>query len=250
MEVSEIVNKQKKELSVREIASQDVRNAEVLKKFGIEICCGGIMSLETACSTLKLDLAEVQNELSKARSDESKYTTVDLDQVDLEGAVDYLYNNHHVPFYRENKLILDLLNRIQSHLKQYPVLKDVNALYLELQNNLINHYWHKENLLFAEIKKGVRSKRNSPDQDSKVLTNIVEEIESMSDCNQKMIGMLKDLRQVTNNFVAPEVACNSFKLLYHKLKGLEENVLQSIRADDQILYPKAVLLLTEMQAKY
>src|SRR3954468_15104351 len=102
MEVLEMSGKQKKVLSVREIASQDVRLAEVLKKFGIEICCGGIMSLETACLNLKLDLAEVQNELSKARTDESKSATVDLDQVDLEAAIDYLYNNHHVSFYREN----------------------------------------------------------------------------------------------------------------------------------------------------
>jgi len=249
MEVLEIPGKQEKVLTVKEIASQDVRKAAVFKRFGIEICCAGIMSLETACLNLKLDLAEVQNELKKAISDEKKSPALDLENASPERLIDYVYNNHHVPFYKENNVILDLLSRVQSHTKQYPVLKEVNKLYLELQKNLINHFSRKENGIFTEIKKAIKLKRYANDEVPQGLADILEEIETMRAVHQETLGMLQNLRNVANNFITPEVACNSFKLLYHKLKGFEEDLLTYIHVEDKILFPKVVLLSGQLQTQ-
>jgi regulator of cell morphogenesis and NO signaling len=242
MEVLEILDRQKKVLTVREIASQDVRNAEVFKRFGIEICCGGIMSLEAACLHLKLDLLQVENELIKARGDEKKPDAIDLDSFNAHDLAKHIYNKYHVAFYKENTLILDLLNRVQSHVKQYPVLKEVNRLYLDLQRDLINSFAQKENGPFTGIIEALQLIRSSSDQVPVNVTGIFKEVELMRAFHTSTTGILEDLRTVTNDFIAPEVACNSFKLLYHKLKGLEEDLLSYMDLLDQIFFPKVIAL--------
>jgi regulator of cell morphogenesis and NO signaling len=252
MQVLEISDKQKKVLTVREIASQDVRNAEVLKRLGIEICCGGIMTLEAACLHLKLDLVEVEKELIKARNDETTLTYIHLHDFNAADLTNYLYNKYHVSFYKENNLILDLLNRVQSHVKQYPVLAEVNRLYLELQKSLINDFGHKENLLFSKIRKGDQLERSSPGEVPADVTGMLEnlkDVELIGASGQSTAAMLENLRKVTGNFIAPQIACNSFKLLYHKLKHVEEDLLAYMEVEQHILYPKVVLLCAKLQRR-
>lgn len=247
MQYLEILEKQKKPLTVREIASQDVRKAEVFKRFGIEICCGGIMSLESACLNLGLDLVTVEIELDKATTGEENAAPADLNHYNLDVLVDYVYNKHHVYFYKENVLILDLLNKVQSHAKQYPVLNKVNVLYLELQKDLFNHFLYEEIFVFPEIKKLAQLNTTSLYESPANMRSIDEDIKQVRDQHNATIKRLQSFKTTTNNFEAPDVACNSYKLLYHKLKGLDKNLLTHLHVEGQILFPKAMSLYKELQ---
>ena len=59
-------------------------------------------------------------------------------------------------------------------------------------------------------------------------------------------SLLAELNRVTNNYNPPDIGCNSFKLLYHKLKNLEEDLHQHIHLENNILFPKAAKLEKEL----
>jgi iron-sulfur cluster repair protein YtfE (RIC family) len=64
------------------------------------------------------------------------------------------------------------------------------------------------------------------------------DVEKIKVFNQATIRMLTNLKVIANEFVAPEVACNSLKLLYHKLKGVEEDLLEYIQVEEKAFFPK------------
>ncbi|MEJ7676612.1 MAG: hemerythrin domain-containing protein [Segetibacter sp.] len=59
--------------------------------------------------------------------------------------------------------------------------------------------------------------------------------------------ILYELNGLTNQYTPPASACNSFKLLYHKLKALEEDLHQHIHLENNILFPKVALLEKELK---
>jgi len=68
------------------------------------------------------------------------------------------------------------------------------------------------------------------------------------DVEHKEAGeILSQIRWVTNNYNPPLGACTSFKLLYHKLKCLEEDLHQHIHLENNILFHKAVALKKELE---
>jgi len=58
--------------------------------------------------------------------------------------------------------------------------------------------------------------------------------------------ILAELSATTNQYTAPEGACNSFRFLYQKLKELDEDLHQHIHLENNILFPKALALEKEL----
>jgi regulator of cell morphogenesis and NO signaling len=53
---------------------------------------------------------------------------------------------------------------------------------------------------------------------------------------------LRELRQVTNQFIAPEEGCFSYKTLYQGLVEFEADLHQHIHLENNILFPRAIEL--------
>ena len=53
---------------------------------------------------------------------------------------------------------------------------------------------------------------------------------------------LKQLRQLTNNYTAPEDGCVSYKTLYQALAGFEADLHQHIHKENNIMFPRAIEL--------
>ncbi|KAA0243942.1 MAG: hypothetical protein EDM72_08905 [Chlorobiota bacterium] len=53
---------------------------------------------------------------------------------------------------------------------------------------------------------------------------------------------LQKIRELSNNFTHPEDACNTFKALYSELKEFEEDLHKHIHLENNILFPKSVIL--------
>jgi regulator of cell morphogenesis and NO signaling len=53
------------EMTVREIVKQDYRTADVFKKWGINYCCGGNVSLNKICEQQKIDTVALEKDCTK-----------------------------------------------------------------------------------------------------------------------------------------------------------------------------------------
>jgi regulator of cell morphogenesis and NO signaling len=54
--------------------------------------------------------------------------------------------------------------------------------------------------------------------------------------------IFKTIAKLSNNYTPPEDACNTFRALYAKLAEFEQDLHQHIHLENNILFPKAILL--------
>lgn len=57
--------------------------------------------------------------------------------------------------------------------------------------------------------------------------------------------MLKEMREITENYRLPEDACRTYTLTYQKLEEMESDLFQHIHLENNVLFPRVGLRLPE-----
>ncbi len=52
--------------------------------------------------------------------------------------------------------------------------------------------------------------------------------------------VIKEIKELTNDFTPHAEACNTFKALYSKLEEYQNDLFQHIHLENNILFPKAI----------
>jgi len=60
-------------------------------------------------------------------------------------------------------------------------------------------------------------------------------------------NILRELRALTSDYKVPADACISYKTLYQALENFEKDLHQHIHLENNILFPKALVLATELR---
>jgi regulator of cell morphogenesis and NO signaling len=246
------IQKQAKEKkpTLGELAASDMRKADVLKKLGLDFCCGGKKSLNEACKEKNLNVDEIERKLAQATKALDKNAMFEFNRWSLDFLADYIYNEHHLYWYEEEPAISDLLAKVVAHHgAKHPPLKDVDKAFTVLKKELTEHFHKEERVLFPHIKDLVRAKvTHTPFIPA--LPDVNTPLHMMTADHEAAGELLAELRRLTNNYSTPATACNSFKLLYHKLKALEEDLHQHIHLENNILFPKTELLHKELVQRH
>lgn len=82
-----------KDTSVGEIVAEDFAAAKVFKKYGIDFCCHGEVTLEKACASLKLAPEEVMQALKQQK--ENGEGRIPFSSWPLDLLMDYILKIHH-----------------------------------------------------------------------------------------------------------------------------------------------------------
>lgn len=232
--------------TVGQIAAKDIRKAEVFKKFGIDFCCGGKKSLKQACEEKGLDVAAVESALESVNT--TAKASENFDRWNPDFLADYIYNKHHQYYYDEAPVIAELLTKVVDHHgEKYPELQDVYRLYVTLAQELNAHFAKEEKILFPFIKALVRAKQTGNVQELTNQFSIAGPVQMMEADHDAAGEILAEISEATNDYSAPEGACNSFQFLYRKLKELEDDLHQHIHLENNILFPKALALEKELR---
>ena len=231
-----------------ELAAADIRKAEVFKKYGLDFCCGGKKSLRQACEDKSLNITQVEQELQEALQQKPVSKGLDFNRWELDFLADYIYNEHHKYFYDEDPVIADLLDKVVAqHVDKHPFLKNVSAWYIRLQNELNAHFLKEEKIIFPHIKDLVLAKKTNTQPKEDGINDISGPLQMMEAEHEVAGEILEQINGITNYYTPPADACNSFNLLYQKLKALEEDLHQHIHLENNILFPKAAKLEKELK---
>jgi regulator of cell morphogenesis and NO signaling len=227
--------------TIGELAASDIRKAEVFKKYGLDFCCGGKKSLQQACEENNLDKNLIEKELLQASQNEAK-TAFDFNKWELDFLADYIYNQHHRYWYDEEPVISELVDKVANHHgENHAELLKVKDMYTTLRQELNAHFMKEEKVLFPHIKQLIKAKQTNTQPDT-IIEDINEPLHMMEADHEAAGELLEEIRKTTNDYTLPSDACNSFGLMYHKLKSLEEDLHQHIHLENNILFPKAALL--------
>lgn len=230
------------EQTVGEIAAKDLRKAEAFRKLGIDFCCGGRDTIEQASKKSGISIKEIKEALDQAIVEPGNKADLSFSNWDVSFLADYIYNQHHKYYYDKKEPILDLTNKVAiAHGSTDTKFLALKTIVGKLFNELDNHFYKEEAVLFPYIKQLSDAKKNG--NVPKTIISIGNGPLAMMEIEHEDAGnILKEIRNATENFQEPENACNTLRLLYKSLQDLEIDLHTHIHLENNILFPGALQL--------
>lgn len=228
--------------SVGEIVKQDFRAADVFSNYGIDFCCGGKISVADACANAKCDEATVISSL-EALQNQKGAAVHDFDSWNIGFLADYIINTHHQYVTKAIPQILPLAQKVaEVHGANHPEVILINTSFQQLANELLTHMQKEEMVLFPYIKKMVETESSGGCVDESCFGSIASPISVMEVEHETAGIILKQLFRLSNGYTPPEDACNTFRVLFGKLKEFEDDLHRHIHLENNILFPKAIVM--------
>ena len=228
------------ETTVAELVANDYRTAEIFKKHGIDFCCGGKKTIGKVCEEKNVDIEELESEIfalhNLPKDEEHNYN-----QWSLSFLIDYIVNVHH-PYINKNiHNITEYAQKVaRVHGDHNPETKDIAKLWDDLVMELTMHMKKEELVLFPYMKNIERySKGDLKEFPSSHFVTVRNPIRMMENEHDLAGNLMKHIEALSNDFTVPEHACNTYRVLYAKLKEFQNDLHQHIHLENNILFPKA-----------
>ena len=229
-----------KNKSVGEIVKLDFRAADVFSNYGIDFCCGGKISVAEACANAKTEESIVIGALENLKNQQGS-AVHDFDSWNIGFLADYIIHTHHQYVSKAIPQILPLAQKVADvHGEHHPEVIVINELFNDLADELLSHMQKEEQILFPYIKKLVAEESAGQCTDPACFGTVMGPISVMEQEHENAGVILKDLSRLSNGYQVPEDACNTFRVLYGKLKEFEDDLHRHIHLENNILFPKAI----------
>ncbi len=219
-----------------DIVARFPKAAEIFKEYRIDFCCGGQRPLSEALEELALDEAELLGQLEESYEEMKgrELTSNDWRKAAFTELVDHILNVHHAFLLRELPRLSDLVTTIlRAHGASHgDVLSRVHRLFHTLKMDLEQHMITEEEVFFPLIRK------YEENPDPAVLEKIVSIAGELEKEHDGAGDIIKELRDVTDNYGIPEDVCATYEATYEKLKELEADLFQHIHLENNILFPR------------
>lgn len=226
-----------------QLAANDLRKAEIFKKYGLDFCCGGKKTVKEACAEKGIDVTKVEQELQHADKITTAARPLPYNEWSLDFLADYIVNTHHSYV---KKTIPDIRNyaaRVMNvHGYRHPELNRVHQLVEAIAAELTAHTMKEEKILFPYIKTLAGAKNNGAQTVQNPFGSIQSPIGMMEMEHEMVAKDLEEIRSITDNYTLPEDVCASYTLLYKMLDEFENDLHIHVHLENNILFPKAIEL--------
>ena len=226
--------------TIGSIAAKDYPKTEAIRSMDNDIWCNndrsiGEANLQARVTSEKLPGASGHFSLSEMDSP-SEFTEWELDAL-----VDYIINTHH-QYAKANAIIIyDLVQKVTyRHCERHPGLIKLTATLFLFLHDLLNQMGKEEQILFPNIKQLIKSKRDSGKCEHTTIALIKEWVFLMLKKHQAAGQYIKSIHELTNNYLLPDDACNSYKLLFEKMKEFELDFSMHAHLENNILLATAI----------
>jgi len=200
----------------------------VFEQAGIDYCCAGARTLESACSDADVDLAELSARLEAVDQE------VEPAPTGIAALVDHLLDTHHRYLHetlpRNSALAAKVLD---VHGERHPDLAALHAAVLELEADLGPHLMKEELVLFpacreVDLATGPVRLPFGP------VSNPVSQLMREHDVTGALLGRLQ---AHLDEHPLPDDACASYTLLYRSLSDLIDDTHRHVFKENHLLFP-------------
>ncbi len=236
--------------TVAEIALERPESAAIFEKLGIDYCCGGGKPLAAACKAAGIDVNNVATLLEgAARATQPGVEAANWSEQSLAALINHIVEKHHA-FCREESHRLEPLSAkvVSKHGEHHPELQRIHELFTSLRSELSMHLMKEEQMLFPYIIGLEDSATRNSAPPRAPFGTVQNPVRMMVQEHDDAGELLKEIRELSRNFSAPEDACPSFKALYQGLQAFEADLHQHIHLENNLLFPRAIALEEEMYA--
>lgn len=151
----------------------------------------------------------------------------------LTDLINHIGTNHHEYLKKTMPELSKLTTTIlRVHGGSHKELAKVHRLFHIIQIDLVQLLIKQESNIFPTIK--YIDKKPS----EKLLKEILHEIDASVPIQEEIRNLLKELREITNNYIAPEDGCVTYDRTYDTLREFASNILEHLDLENNILLPR------------
>lgn len=229
-------------ITIAEMVSNDYRTAEVFKKFGLDFCCGGKKSVESACIEKGIDYQALRTALGEVQNN-AEAVDQDYNQWDVSTLVNYILDVHHTYVQENIPLIEEFMAKVvRVHGNSNPELHQVSKHFQNVANELKMHMHKEEQVLFPHIKVLWNARSHGESAPIPFFGTLENPINMMEKEHEWAGQEMASIRALTDNYSPPDHACNTYRVLYFKLEEFENDLHKHVHLENNILFPKSIAL--------
>lgn len=221
------------ERTVGELVAEQPSRSRIFEKVGIDYCCKGNVALGLACETKGVPVEPILAalEIQPAVAEDSAITAL---YSSAEGLVDYVINKHHAYLHENLPRLSFLVEKVAAvHGHEDPRLGQLHAAFEQFKTETVDHLNKEEVMLFPFIKLLAAGQR--PPFPPTVMMPIRRMLEEHVAHGEN----LELFRNLTDGFVAPSFACNTYRAMLQALEEMEQDLHRHIHLENTVLFPWA-----------
>lgn len=227
--------------SVGSIVNDDFSMAKVFKGFGIDFCCGGTATLEDACRAAGVSVDDVVAALAAQR--ERAATAIPFDSWPTDLLIDYVLKIHHRNIRTKGPALLADIERIASvHGAAHPELNQLVTLFTRSLDDLESHLQKEEQVLFPYCYDLIDADMRGQSRGQMHCGTVANPIRVMLREHHDEGTRYKYIRILMKDFVAPDDACATYRLMLEELEAFMDGLFEHIHIENIILFPRFVEL--------
>ncbi len=231
--------------TVGQLVADRPSRSRVFENLGIDFCCGGRKTLAEACAARGLDASTVLTVLLAAEMTGSPSTATDWTAATLTSLCDHIEQTHHAYLRAELPRLTAMIEKVAAtHSDKDGRLPALAGVFAGFVAELASHMVKEEQILFPMVRKLEAS--DEPVQfHCGTLRNPIAVMEHEHD---DAGAALARMRELTDEYVPPAEACNTWRAMLDGLHELEADMHQHVHKENNILFPRAVELENARQA--
>lgn len=234
--------------TVAECVAKNYQTAPIFKKYKIDFCCGGNLSIHKACKPANVDETSLLQELNEAMQQNHQENIVET--YELDALADHIVQKHHSYVRQKLPEIDQLLDKIVGvHEQKHPELQKVQEIFLALKKELLSHMQKEEDMLFPYIKEMVEARKNETQLVRPFFGTINESIKMREIEHESAGNSFKGIKELTNDLTPPDDACNAYRVTFSLFEDFENDLHRHIHLENNVLFPKAKMLGNDLSAK-
>jgi len=233
---------------ITDIVAHNYRTADIFRKYQIDFFCAGKLSLDEACKEKGLETEEILKELKRSMNSELAGNVPAFDEWDIDFLADYILNIHHRFL---DKALPESYEYVKRFLSEqggnHPELKELEVIFQRMMKEIPPHMRKEEEVIFPYIKQINHAWRHKDSYASLLIRTLRKPVEEVMQAEHESVGkQLQKMREITEHYTLPSDASATHKIIFAKLKELDNDLVQHIHLENNILFPKAIALEKEL----
>lgn len=219
--------------TVGEIVAMFPKASDLFKTYKIDFCCGGNRSLAEALAEKNVPVEDVLHQLQTMYQQSLEKVEKNWLEASYTELIDHIIQKHHRFLMEELPQLSPYVTKVlRVHGPEQPHLVQVHKLFNELKTELEQHLMKEETKAFPLI---IQFEQHPTKENEQAMKQVIEELVAEHDTAGDII---KEIRQITNDFTPPFDACGTYRLVYNRLEALEEDLFTHIHLENNILFPR------------
>jgi regulator of cell morphogenesis and NO signaling len=210
------------ERTVGDIAATLPGATAVFRKYKIDFCCNGDLTLASAAQRRGVDAGELERALEAlGASGTAASAAMGSDEL-----IDHIQSCYHDAHRRALPELIALSRKVEAVHREHPkVPAGLSDALRQIQGELEQHMAREEAILFPAMRQWAKGRFDIPTA-------------AFRHEHDDQGTQLRLLESLTDDFSPPEGACRSWQALYVGTAQLAEDLMEHIHLENNILFPR------------